>query len=325
LGIDVGDFVFVQRSGEVIPKVIGLARPSPTKSDPNKVYQLPRTCPCCSTALVRPEDKVHFYCPNIDCYDQVYARLVFSVGNDALDIDGCGEVGVKLLMKNANVRRLSDLFHLKDFSFFKPAQRKKVQDGLEKSKKAPLWRKLAALNIEGIGKVSSQDLATKFSTLSGMFEGLTEEELEDLKKHPKLPGTPLPDHLPEVIGKVASAAFREWVGNNLDELEYLQKSGFEFFEDKKASGPLTGKAFCITGTLASGRNEVSAMIEQYGGVVKGSVTRKVDYLVQGSDGGQGKASGASKWGTVKISEEELYRMIGIPMPVNRRPAEDFEP
>lgn len=305
LGIDIGDFVFVQRSGEVIPKVIGLARPSSTKGDPNKVYRLPKTCPCCSTALTRPEGKVHFYCPNLDCYDQVFARLVYSVSKDALDIDGCGEVGVKMLMKSANVRRLSDLFHLKDFSFFKPAQRKKIQEGLEKAKTAPLWRKIAALNIEGIGKVSAQDLATKFQNIAGMCD---------------------PETLKPVLGEVATESFLNWLDIHISELETLSALGFTFVEDKKATGPLSGKTFCITGTLMSGgRNDVSAIVEHYGGVIKGSVTRKVDYLVQGADGGQGKASDAVKWGTIKISEEELYRMIGIPMPIGRNVPENFEP
>ena len=295
LGIDIGDYVWVQRSGEVIPKVISLARPSPTKQNVNKSFQLPKNCPCCKTPLVRQEGKVHLYCPNTDCHDQVFARLVFSTGKDGLDINGCGEVGVQTFMAKANVRRLSDLFALKDLSFFKPAQRKKVQESLERAKIAPLWRKIAALNIEGIGKVSAQDLAVKYENVAGMYHD--------------------PEGTKKVIGEVATASLRQWVEENLDELDRLADLGFHFHQDRKMTGPLSGMSFCITGKLISGpRDDISALIESKGGVVKGTVNRKCMYLVAGYGGGQNKRTGAEKWGTRIITEEELYSLAGLPMP-----------
>ena len=306
LGIDVGDYVLVQRSGEVIPKVTGLARPSPTKQNVNESFQLPKKCPCCKTPLVRYEGKVHLFCPNQDCHDQVFARLVFATGKDALNIDGCGEVGVQTLMTKAKVNRLSDLFALQDFSCFKPAQRKKVQDSLERSKAGPLWRKIAALNIESIGKVSAQDLAVKYESIAAMYKDEA--------------------GMNKIVGEVATASFRQWVEENIDELDRLASAGFHFIEDRKAAGPLSGKSFCITGKLVSGpRDDVSALIESHGGTVKGTVTKKVDYLIQGIGGGNNKAAGASKWGTRTISEEELYQMIGIPMPIYHQNPPEIEP
>jgi DNA ligase (NAD+) len=295
LGIDIGDYVKVQRSGEVIPKIVGLGRPSPTKQDVNKSYQLPKTCPCCSTPLERPESMVHFYCFNTDCRDQVFARLVYAVGKDALDIDGCGEGMVQLLMDKAAVRQLSDMYALADLTILKPAARKKLQDGLEKAKQAPLWRKLAALNIEGVGKVSCQDLGVKYDNLEAMIDDQA--------------------GIVELLGEIAATALRSAIFTNIEELERLKGFGFNFIEDRKAAGPLSGKTFVITGTLTSGRrDDVSALIESKGGVVKGTVTRNVDFLVQGIGGGSNKAAGAAKWGTRMISEEELYQMIGIAMP-----------
>lgn len=306
LGIDIGDYVLVQRCGEVIPKVVGLARPASTKQNVNKSFQLPKNCPCCKTPLERPEGKVHFYCRNLDCYDQVYARLVYATGKDALNVDGLGDVGVQTLMDRAKVARLSDLFTLKDFSCFKTAQRKKVQDSLERAKIAPLWRKISALNIEGIGKQSAQDMAVKYSDIVEMRhdeQGLT-----------------------KIIGEVDAANFRAWFDKNIDELDRLEKIGFGFSEDRKAAGPLSGKSFCITGKLVSGsRDDISDLIESKGGAVKGSVTKKVNYLVQGLGGGHNKAAGASKHGTQAITEEELYQMMGIPMPVFRQNAPETEP
>lgn len=303
LGIDIGDYVIVQRSGEVIPKVIGLARPSPTKTDVNKSYKMPRTCPCCSTPLEKPPGMVHLYCPNPECDDQVFARLAYAVGKDALDIDGCGETTVRQLMDQAKVRTLLDLFKITDFSFLKPATARKLKEGLEAAKKAPLWRKLSALSIEGIGKVSCQDMATKYCTVPDMWNDQA--------------------GLAGVIGEADTATFVNFINTNLDMLEALNKLGFYFEEDRKGAGVLSGKTFCITGSLLSGkRDDVSALIEQHGGVVKGTVTKKVDFLIQGVGGGNNKAAGASKHGTRIISEEELYQMIGIPMPLMQKNFEE---
>jgi DNA ligase (NAD+) len=295
LGIDIGDYVFVQRSGKVIPKISGLARPSPTKTNLGKSFQLPKCCPCCKTTLVRYEGKVHQFCPNQNCHDQVFGRLVHATGKNGLDIDGCGEVGVQTLIEKANVTKLSDLFAPLDFSCFKAAQRKKVQESLERAKTGPLWRKIAAFNIDGIGKISAQDLATKFNSLLAMID----DE----------PG------VISVVGKVAAANLRQWLDENIDELGRLNSFGFTLKEDAQASGSLSGKSFCITGKLISGpRDDISALIQQHGGRVLGAVTRKCQYLVQGGGGGNNKAAGAAKWGTKVISEEELYGLLGMPMP-----------
>jgi DNA ligase (NAD+) len=296
LGIDIGDYVLVQRSGEVIPKVVGLSRPGPNKTGVNQSYQLPKNCPCCGTPLTQPQNKVHFYCLNPDCYDQLYARLVYATGKDALDIDGCGEVGVKILMERGKVRQLSDLFSLRDLNFFKPAQRKKIQEGLERALTAPLWRKIAALNIDGIGKTSAQDIAAKYSSLIDAYSD--------------------PAGLKKLIGASDTTNLCYWVEDNLHELERLSDAGFKLAEDPKAHGPLSGKSFVITGKMMSGsRDKLSELIERHGGTVKGSVTKKVDFLIQGIGGGNNKAAGAAKWGTQIIPEETLYQMIGIPMPI----------
>lgn len=305
LGIDIGDYVLVQRSGEVIPKVVGLARPSSTKQDVNKSYQLPKTCPCCVTPLIRYEEQVHMYCPNELCHDQVYARLVYATSDDALNIDGCGDVGVKILMEQAGVKLLSDLFKISDWSFFKPAQRKRVQESIEKARTAPLWRKVSALSIDGIGKVSAQDLSAKYATLIDMYQ----DEVG----------------LKETVGEVAGDNLRRWVEDHVDELERLAEAGFILREDKKNTGVLSGKTFCITGKMVSGaRDEVSALVESHGGIVKGAVTQKVNFLVQGEGGGNNKAADATKWGTQLITEEELYQMIGIPMPIRTRNLDESE-
>jgi DNA ligase (NAD+) len=224
---------------------------------------------------------------------------VYATGKDALNIDGCGDVGVRTLMSKAGVVRLSDLFALTDFGCFKTAQAKKVKESLELAKSAPLWRKIAALNIDGIGKVSAQDMASKYGNIAKMYD-----DAEGLKN---------------LIGEVDAANFKTWIEENIEELDRLVSLGFKLQENPKSQGPLSGKSFCITGRLISGaRDDISALIEKYGGTVKGTVTKKCGFLVQGSGGGANKAAGSAKWGTRLISEEELFALIGIPMPESNR-------
>lgn len=296
LGIDIGDFVNVQRSGEVIPKVTGLARPSASKSNVNKSYQIPKRCPCCSTELIKQAGMVHLYCPNPECEDQVYARLVYATGKDALDIDGCGEVTIQQAMRKRGVKKLSDLYAITDFSFLKPVAARKLKEGLEKAKDAPFWRKLMALSVDEVGQVKCQILASKFEAVVTL-----------IKK---------PDEVKAAIGDSAATSLLTYLDAHMDELYLLSDFGFFFEDPPKAAGPLTNMVFCITGTLMSGRrNDVAALIAKNGGTVKNSVTKDVNYLIQGEGGGARKAGAVAKFGTTIINELELYRMMGIPMPV----------
>lgn len=316
LGVSVGDRVLVQRSGEVIPKVIGLAKPS-SQSSP---YQIPHNCPCCGTALVKPSGMVHLYCPNTsECEDQVFARLLFAFSKDALDIDGCGDVMVRRLMKQG-VRSLSDLFALEDLSFLKSGERRNLEAGREAAKIAPLWRKLAALSIEGIGKERCQSLATEFHAVLGLLkvkdftldtgrevssflETCSEDDLDMIEQRVKA-----------VVGDVGKCSIVDYVANNITELDRLAALGFHLRPETRTVGPLSGKSFCITGSLVSGgRDDVSALIVKHGGTVKGTVTKLVDFLVRGESGGNNKAKAAEKHGTAIITEDQLYQMMGIPM------------
>ena len=349
LGIDIGDYVNVQRSAEVIPKIVSLARPSPTKTNLNQSFQIPRNCPCCAEPIQKREVKVqdeaseggvHLYCVNPQCHDQLFARLVFALGKDALDVDGCGEVTVRALMDRGGARALSDVFAMTEFKFLKGAVLQKLKDGLKTAKDAPLWRKFMALSIGGIGKEKCQLLATRFSSpeiisayaqdalgSEGDFvdshKGSPADYQKELAKVSKsynaLSGMSLfPEEVQKLVKETAANSIYDYLIANIDEIEKLDNLGFRFKPDETAGGggALSGKTFCITGALMSGRrDEVSAVIEKHGGVVKGTVTRHVNYLVQGAGGGNSKAAGAAKHGTQIISEEVLYQMLGLPMPL----------
>jgi DNA ligase (NAD+) len=321
LSVDIGDTVYVQRSAEVIPKVMGLARPAPGKVDVNRGYQMPKTCPSCGSLLVREKGMVHLYCPNTEsCKDQIYGKLFYALGKSALDIDGCGEVTVSTLMSKGNVKSLTDLYELEDFSFLSPTQAKKLKLGLEKAKTSPLWRKLCALNIEGIGKTKSQELTAKFNSLKGMVEGRTniDEAISPDSTVEAKKVSANQDIVVDILGPVGVLSLADAYdsGEVQTAITRLAAHGFLFQEEARVQGPLSGKSFCITGSLLSGsRDEVGALITKYGGSVKSSVTKKCDYLIMGSEGGLNKQTAAAKFGTVILDESTLYTMIGIPMPV----------
>lgn len=267
-------------------------------------YQIPATCPCCSTALVR--DGAHYFCPNeTGCMDQVVQRLQHAVGKSALDWDGFGIKTVEKLTL-AGVRQFSDILGLPTAEverLFGPAQARQFLSERERVKKAPLWRKLVALGIDLVGVTACRELcADKHSLvdIAGLGEsGLTQR-----------------------LGPVAAKNTVKFLQTHLGELDRCEQYGYMFHDEAPpapttaANSNVAGKSFCITGTLLSGtRTAVSRRIEAAGGEVKGSVTKGLDYLVVGEGGGANKAAAARKYGTVCIDEKELYELLGVPQPV----------
>lgn len=290
LGVGVGDIVIVSKSCEIIPKIDGVA-----KKDSEGSYRLPELCPCCETKLIRPEGFVDSYCPNKKCSDQVLATLKHACGKSALDIDGCGEALIQEIMAHG-VTRLSHVFELNP-EFMKASARNRFNTARALSAKQPLWRKLHALGIDGFGQTLCQDVSAKWSSLSDAF--VKPEELLDL------------------VGEVVYDAIVDYISNNGDEIDALDKH-ISLSSSEVAAGPLKGKSFCITGDLMTGtRSEVSRRIEKAGGTVKSSVSRHLSYLIQGTETGRTKREAAEKHGIPIISENELFRLMGEKMPVSK--------
>lgn len=295
LNVDVGDTVLVEKSAEIIPKVVGVAKKAAAS-----VYKLPAACPCCGTKLQRPKGMVDWFCPNEECNDQVLGRLVHACGKSALDIDGCGEMLITELIRNG-VRKLSDVFKVNP-SFLKPAARKRFEAGRAAAAIQPLWRKLHALGIDGFGQTLCQEVAALWPSLSDAFYVNEDENIDNAAKFKSL------------VGEVVFNNIVEYCTKHADEIDALD-SLIGMSSAEQSSGPLKGKAFCITGDLMSGsRNEVSRRIEDAGGVVKSSVTRHVDFLIQGTETGRVKREKAEKLGIPVITEQRLYEMMGQEMP-----------
>ena len=294
LNVNIGDSVYVEKSAEIIPKVMGVA-----KKQTEGHFILPAECPCCQTQLVQPEGFVDWYCPNSRCSDQVYARLRYAVGKDALDMKGVGGGMLRVLMDTARIARLSDLFALEDEAILlKPAARRTFKAARELALQQPFWRQLSALCIEGLGTTLCQAVDDAWGSLDAMLDHW--------------------DELGELVGESVLISMKNWFGqpDNVTELERLMPLGFKF-ASKAATGPqpLAGKSFVITGALMSGqRDEVAEKIRKAGGTVKGSVSKKVNFVVQGVGGGRVKAEAAEKHGVPVITEEALYQMLGEAMP-----------
>ena len=303
IGADVGDEVVVIRSAYVIPRVLR------TVATKKSSWKMPTKCPCCDTPVVKAQiqsgEGVAYKCPNKKCPEQVYQRLLHACSKAALDMDGCGDSFVQALVK-CGCEYLSDVFCIgpngwtTSLNEIKPylsesvgkAALAKFFKSREKAKAAPLWRKLAALGAEGVGKTLCQEIATRWPSLDAILEASD----EDLKA---------------ILGEVDFKSFMTCLAENAKDIERLQASGFEF-KDERKTGVLSGKTFVITGALVSGtRDRVAERIENAGGVVKASVGKNVDFLVVGEGGGRTKAAAAEKRGTTLISEATLYKMIGI--------------
>ena len=304
--IRVGDFVFVEKAGEVIPAVIGvnLERRTPECA----VFRFPKKCPSCGTAVVQTEGEVALRCPNYDCPVQVRRRVRHFASKGCVDIDGLGEAMVDILVEKGWVRSIAEIYRLKrdDLLGLGKSVEKSTDNllaAIERSKGADLWRFINGLGIPHVGTAAAKDLASKFASL----EALSESKYDDYigaGKETVIAG----------IGKTMAEAiidhFNQPVNRTL--VHELAKAGVAPRAPAPVvpgSGPFVGKTFVLTGTLPSlTREEASARIEAAGGKVSSSVSKKTSYVLAGSDAGS-KLDKAKTLGVAVIGEAELMALL----------------
>ncbi|HVY70151.1 MAG TPA: NAD-dependent DNA ligase LigA [Verrucomicrobiae bacterium] len=303
--IRVGDIVTIEKAGEVIPAVVGVALEKRTGAE--TVFEFPKTCPECGSQVSREAGAatgVVLRCVNPDCPAQVRGRLEHWCARGAMDIEGGGEVLVAQLVKSGLARDVSDLYRLTagELAALERMGEKSAQnfiDGINASKQRDLWRLIFGLGILHVGAGVAKSLGRSFANL------------DDLR------GTSLPQ-LTEIedIGEVIAKSLFEWFGNpdNAKLIERLRKAGLNFnsalYNPAAALGPLAGLTFVLTGTLPTlKREEAAAKIEAAGGKVSGSVSKKTDYVVAGEEAGS-KLEKAQKLGVKVIDEAELLRLCG---------------
>jgi len=297
LGVKIGDTVLIQRAGEVIPQVVKVVKAAPD----GREFKMPRKCPVCGGDVHRSEGEVAYRCVNAACPARLKESLLYFAGRRAMNIDGLGDKLVDQLVNKGLVHDVADLYRLthEQLANLERMGDKSAQnlvEEIENSKKAELARLIFALGIRFVGERTGQLLADHFGSLDKLAKA-SEEELLQV----------------EEVGPRVSEAIREFFGEkrNRDVIEKLRKAGLQFEQKKarNAEGKLAGKQFVLTGTLPTySREEATRMIEEAGGRVTGSVSKKTDYVVFGADPGS-KLEKARSLGVKTIDETALRRLL----------------
>ena len=300
LGVKIGDWVQVERGGDVIPKV---AKVIEDKDHPrgHKSFHMPGTCPVCGTKVVRAEGEADHRCINANCPAKLRETILHFASRGVMNIDGMGDALVSQLTEHGLVKNVADIYKLtkKDLLSLERFAEKSAQnilDEIEVSKKLPLERVIYGLGIRFVGERTAQFLAEHF----GSMEALEQASIEELQKVSEVG----PRIAESISGFFSIAANRKLV-------ERLREAGLTLSGDKKQRGiKLAGKTFVLTGTLAHfTRDEAKKMIEDAGGKVTGSVSKKTDYVVAGADAGS-KLDKAKELKVKVIGESEMEQLSG---------------
>ncbi len=299
--IRIGDRVWVEKAGEVIPAVVGVD--TAARSGHERVFVMPATCPACGAAVVQDPGLVSVRCPNPSCAGQLRRRLEYFAGRPAMDIEGLGEAMVEMLVARGLVHSLPDLYRLRleDLTALERVGDKSARNllqALERSKKRPLHRLLAGLGILHVGTAAARKLAAHFRTMDALRVATT-EQLQQV------------DDVGEVMAAAVRAYFDDPATAGL--LEALAEAGLNLVEDgaaaPRASDRLVGTIWVITGTLSRPREEIAALLQSHGAVVSGSVSRKTSYLLAGEAAGS-KLEKARRLGVRVVGETELAGLLG---------------
>jgi DNA ligase (NAD+) len=298
--IRIGDTVLIERSGDVIPRVVSVMKDK--RSGKEKAFRFPSACPVCGTKTFRPENEVVARCVNPSCPAVVRESILHFVSRRAMNIEGLGEALVELLLDSGQVHEIPDLYRLEpqELERLERMGHKSSQnllDEIEKSRHNDLSRLIYALGIRYVGERTAQILAGHFRSMDALASA-TQEELEEI------------DDVGPKVGESVVFFFQE--PRNLALIEKLRAAGLNLAVREApvtGEGLLQGKTFVLTGTLQNMRREqAKARIESLGGKVTTSVSSKTDYLLAGSDPGS-KLRKARELGIALLSEEDFLELI----------------
>jgi DNA ligase (NAD+) len=297
-----GDEVIVLRAGDVIPQVLAPTSKAQRNKKRSKPSEPPAECPACGTPTVKPESGVWTICPNrAGCPGQVLQHVKHFVG--AMDIDGLGEQNVIRFLKEGLIEDIADLYDLTverlvELDRFGETSASNLVRNIAASKEQPFFRVLYGLGIDDVGWVTARAVVQSFHSIDDLIAANVDQITEV-----------------EGIGPIVAAKIVEALEDDKmrELIERLRHRGLrmEVAEDERApaDGPLVGKTFVITGTLPNlSREEATRRIEEAGGKVTGSVSKKTDYLLLGADPGS-KLAKAEKAGTEIIDEENFLGLL----------------
>lgn len=295
----IGDHVLVEKSGEIIPKVVGVLKEK-RKSNLKK-YDFPKKCPVCGGKAEKIGEEVAVSCVNLGCPAQLKGRIRHYAQRSAMDIEGLGAVWIETFVDKGFIKNLSDIYYMdpsKIASLERMGQKstENLFKGIEDSKKRPLEKLIFGLGIPGVGERAGYILAHKFKTLEAVSKA-SEEELTAIRE------------IGPVTAKAITDFFREAGAKEI--IAKLKKAGvkFDLVEEIKNADFFSGKTFVITGTLSRyERGQAETLIRGLGGHPSGSVSRKTDYVIAGESAGS-KLEKARQLGVKILTEEEFYKQL----------------
>ena len=303
LGIYEEDFLYVEKGGEIIPKIVGVD--ISRRKDGSRPLEFVKNCPVCGTALVRNEGEAAWVCPNRDgCRPQITGKIEHFVGRRMMNIDGIGEETAEQLFVVGLVKNVADIYDLTDDRLtivgrIGELTSRRILRGIEASKSVPFERVVYALSIPNVGETVAKKLA--FAT--GSMDALMVATVDELTAI---------DEIGTVIAESVVAFFRNPA--NVAMVERLKAAGLQMAVNTEAlqgrTDKLAGKVIVISGVFERhSRDEYKAMIERHGGKNSGSISKKTDFVFAGANMGPAKLEKAHTLGVPLIGEEEFLKMI----------------
>ena len=296
--IRVGDTVVIQRAGDVIPEVVSVV--ASVRTGKEKKFRLPDRCPVCGSAVERKQDEAVSRCSSRNCIAQLKERIRHFVMIDALNIEGMGEKIVEQLVDEGLVKTYADIFKLSKEDFlqlegFAEKSSAKLVEAIASAKNPELYRFIFALGIRHVGERTAKILANHFGSIEPLFE-TSKDDFEQIHE----------------IGPEVAASIYSYLADrqNREELKAVLK----YVQPKPpkrgaGAGKFAGKIFVLTGTLPTlSRSDATKIIEEHGGRVSSSVSKKTDYLLAGDAAGS-KLDKATELNVIIISEDDLLRMV----------------
>jgi len=297
LGVRIGDWVQVERGGDVIPKVVKVLEDKPRG---HRHFHMPERCPVCSGHVVRAEGEADHRCVNANCPAKLRETIRHFASRGVMNIEGMGDALVNQLVENGMVKDVADIYDLTEEKLLKLERMGKksaenILNEIKDSKNAPMERVIYGLGIRFVGERTAQFLAEHFGSMDALMEA-SEEQLQQVNE----------------IGPRVSAAVREFFAEpkNVALVKRLEKAGLQFTGQKKQRATtLAGKTFVLTGTLQRyTRDGAKKVIEDAGGKVAGSVSKKTDYVVAGEEAGS-TLDKAREVGVAVIGEKEMEELV----------------
>jgi len=320
LGVRIGDTVIIRKAGDIIPEIVRVVES--LRAGHERVFRMPEMCPVCGGPVARRKadgagrESVALYCGNPKCFAVGLERIVHAVGRKGFDIDGLGEKVVEQLVSEGLVSDLGDIFDLTEGDLiplegFGKKSAENLVAAIGNAKRVPFRRFLFALGIRHIGEEASVLLARELSALTGkespdMRDLIGRIPVISAERFAGIPG----------LGSKSAESLREWFSDpdHLELLRRLEGHGVRPFHERDeegvSTGVLSGKTVVLTGTLSRfTRDEAKDMIRKNGGRPSGSVSRKTDFVLAGSEAGS-KLEQARDLGVAVLSEDEFLDMIG---------------